>query len=69
MQSLQKNVLLERHTDTCKLEQEDTFVKYPQIYEKKRNDIVELSDWFKVDCDFKFDHLITFDLESMLKKN
>ena len=63
-----KNVLLERHVDTCKLEQEDTFVKYPQIYEKKRNDIVELSDWFKVDCDFKFDHLITFDLESMLTK-
>ena len=27
----QRNEHLERHMDTCKLEQEDTFVKYPQI--------------------------------------
>jgi hypothetical protein len=50
------------------LEQEDIFVEYPQIYEKRRNDIVELSDWFDVKVDFKFDYIITFDLESMLKK-
>ena len=30
----------------------------------KRNDIVELADWF----DYKYDYLITFDLESILKK-
>ena len=62
------NFNLERHIDTCKLEQEDTFVKYPQIYEKKRNVIVELCDWFDVDCDYKYDYLITFDLEAMLQK-
>src|SRR5207248_4582113 len=56
------------HIDTCKLEQEDTFVKYPKIYEKKRNDIVELCDWFDVDCDYKYDYLVTWDLESMLQQ-
>ena len=34
----------------------------------KRNDIVELCDWFDVDCDYKYDYIITFDLESMLQK-
>src|SRR5271166_5741326 len=62
------NYNLERHIDCCKLEQEDKFVKYPQIYEKKKNDIVELCDWFDVDCDFKYDYLVTFDLEAMLQK-
>src|SRR5207248_1697881 len=62
------NFLLDRHIDTCKLEQEDTFVKYPKIYEKKRNDIVELCDWFDVDCDYKYDYLVTWDLESMLQQ-
>ena len=32
------NFLLERHINTCKVEPEDTFVKYSKIYEKKRND-------------------------------
>jgi len=63
-----ENYKLERHIDTCELEQKDTFVKHPEIYEKKRNDIVELCDWFDVDCDYKYDYLITFDLESMLQK-
>ena len=63
------NFNLERHMNTCDLEQKDSFVKYPQIYEKKRNDIVELCDWFEVqDCDYKYDYLITFDLEAMLQK-
>src|SRR6266516_3331374 len=62
------NFILERHVDTCKLEQEDTFVKYSKTYEKKTNDIVELCDWFDVDCDYKYDYLITFDLESMLQR-
>ena len=62
------NYKLERHIETCKLEQEDTFVKYPQIYEMKRNVIVELCDWFDVNCDFKYDYLIAFDLEAMLQK-
>src|SRR5271165_1109225 len=63
------NFNLERHIDTCNLEQKDSFVKYPQIYEKKRNDIVELCDWFDIqDCDYKYDYLITFDLEAMAQK-
>jgi hypothetical protein len=62
------NFNLERHIDTCQLEQNDVFVKYPEIYEKKRNDIVELCDWFDVDCDYKHDYLITFDLEAMVQK-
>src|SRR6266516_45498 len=56
------NFNMERHIKTCKLEQEDTFVNYSKIYEKKRNDIVELCDWFDVDCDYKYDYLVTFDL-------
>jgi hypothetical protein len=63
------NFNLARHIDTCSLEQQDTFVKYPQIYERKRNDIVELCDWFNVeDVDYKYDYLIAFDLEAMLQK-
>ena len=62
------NYNLDRHIDTCRLEQENTFVKYPQIFEKKRNDIVELCDWFEIDCDYKYDYLIIFDLESMQQK-
>lgn len=62
------NYNLVRHIDSCKLEQEDTFVKYPQIYEKKRNLIVELSEWFNVDCDYKHDYLIAFDFESVMQK-
>src|SRR5579863_8535802 len=46
----------------------DAFVKYPEIYEKKRNDNVEISEWFNVDCDYKHNYLITFDLESMMQK-
>ena len=64
----QNNTKLERHIDTCNLEQMDTFVKYPEVYEKKRNDIVELCDWFEVECDYKYDYLITFDFESILEK-
>ena len=63
----ENNFNLERHTDTCKLEQEDTFVKYPQIYEMKRNVVVQLCDWFNVDCDYKYDYLVIFDLEAMLQ--
>ncbi len=59
---------LENHMNICTLEQDDTFVKHPEVYEKKRNDIVELCDWFDIDCDYKYDYLITFDFESILQK-
>src|SRR5271157_145028 len=63
------NFNLTRHIEECKLEQEDKFAKYPQIYERKRNDIVQLCDWFNVeDVDYKYDYLIAFELEAMLKK-
>ena len=62
------NYDLRRHMDTCTLTQKDSFVKYPQIYEKKRNDIVELCDWFDLsDLSFSYDYLITFDFESILQ--
>src|SRR5271157_3093401 len=62
------NYNLRDHLDTCTLEQKDSFVKYPQIYEKKRNDIVELCDWFDLpDVSFSYDYLITFDFESILQ--
>ncbi|HLX52447.1 MAG TPA: hypothetical protein VKR58_00805, partial [Aquella sp.] len=55
--------------NTCNLEQQDAFVKYPEIYERKRNDIIELCDWFNVEnVNYKYDYLITFDLEAMLQK-
>src|SRR4029079_9142510 len=64
----QDNFHLQRHIDICNLEQQDKFVLYPEVYEKKRNEIVELSEWFDVECDYKHDYLITFDFESMMDK-
>ena len=43
---------LQRHIETCTLEQEDTFNKFPKIWQKKRNVIVELADYFEVIQDF-----------------
>jgi hypothetical protein len=63
------NYKLMKHIDSCTLEQHDTFEKYPKVYEKKRNEIVELCDWFDVDDSiFTHDYMITFDEESMLHK-
>src|SRR5271165_4781368 len=59
---------LQRHIETCTLEQIDTFNKFPKIWQKKRNFIVELADYFEVEQDFKYDYLVTFDLESLLIK-
>ena len=64
-----KNYLLQRHINTCKLEQKDKFEKYPTVYEPKRNIIVQLSDWFHVEgLDFKHPYLITYDFEPILEK-
>ena len=54
------NSKLQRHVDTCQLKQADVFVKYPQIYQKKRNDIFKHCEWFELDCDYKHDYLIAF---------
>lgn len=57
------------HFDTCILEQTDVFNKYPELWKKPRNLIVQLADYYDVDVDFKYDYLAIFDLESILKKN
>ena len=59
---------LQRHIDICKLEQQDIFNKYPTLWKKKRNIIVELADFFDVEQDFKYDYMIVFDLEALLHK-
>ena len=65
------NANLQRHVDSCIMKQRDNFVDYPQIYETKRNVIVELCDWYGIPCDelfYRYDYMITFDLESMLEQ-
>ena len=62
------NKHLDRHQKICSKEQKDVFVKYPQIYEPKRNTIIELAEWFGVNIDFKYDYLIVYDLEAELLK-
>lgn len=49
--------------DTCQLEQIDVFPKYPKLWNKKRNFIVELSDYYDVEVDLKYEYLIVFDFE------
>ena len=66
--SFRNNVDLARHQAICLTTQKDVFVKYPQIYEPKRNTIIELAEWFGVDVDFKYDYLIVYDLEADLLK-
>ena len=64
-----KNYLLLRHIATCKLGQKNKFEKYSRVYEPKRNIIVQLSEWFRVEgLDFKHPYLITYDFESILEK-
>jgi hypothetical protein len=60
------NYDIQRHFDTCALEQKDEFNKFPKLWEKARNIIVELTDYYDVDADFKYDYLIAFDLESFI---
>uniref|UniRef100_A0A1I7WI47 C2H2-type domain-containing protein n=1 Tax=Heterorhabditis bacteriophora TaxID=37862 RepID=A0A1I7WI47_HETBA len=43
---------LQRHIDSCQLEQIDVFPKYPKLWNKKRNLIVELSDYYDIVVDF-----------------
>ncbi|CAP29846.1 Protein CBG10425 [Caenorhabditis briggsae] len=62
------NANLDRHYETCALTQEDVFCKYPSLWKKDRNLIVELADTYDVDVDFKYDYMITFDMESRMQK-
>ncbi|UMM32809.1 hypothetical protein L5515_006485 [Caenorhabditis briggsae] len=62
------NFNLDRHHETCTLTQEDVFCKHPTLWKKDRNLIVELADTYGVDVDFKYDYMITFDMESRMQK-
>jgi len=62
------NYRMQEHFDHCKLEQSDAFNKFPKLWEKNRNIIVELSDYYDINIDFKYDYLITFDIESIIQK-
>ena len=62
------NYDMQRHFDSCTLEQKDVFNKFPKLWEKARNLIVDLTDLHDINMDFKYDYLITFDLESINHK-
>ena len=62
------NTDLDRHSETCKIEHTDSFNAKSDIWQCKRNIIVELSEYFNVEVDFKYEYLMAFDLESILLK-
>ena len=62
------NWCLDRHLNTCKIEHTDSFNAKSDIWQCRRNIIVELSEYFEVQVDFKYDYLMIFDLESILLK-
>jgi hypothetical protein len=52
------NTDLMKHLESCTLKQRDTFEKYPKVYERKRNEIVELCDYFdEEDSIFTHDYI------------
>ena len=53
----------DQHSVTCNIEQNDSFDRTSSIWQCKRNIIVELADYFEIEQDFKYDYLITYDLE------
>jgi hypothetical protein len=58
---------LKRHN--CKdFVKQDKFVKFPQVYEPKRNLIIDYNEIFGTECDFKYEPVIVFDFESKLVK-
>jgi hypothetical protein len=59
---------LDKHSATCKIEHTDSFNSKSDIWQCKRNTIVELTEYFDVVVDFKYDYLVAFDLESILLK-
>ena len=60
---------LKTHIPTCQdFVKADKFPTYPQIYEPKRNTIIELNEIFNTNCDFKYKYVIVFDFESICLK-
>ncbi len=62
------NANLDRHSKICQTVTIDKFSSKSDIWNCKRNIIVELSEYFEVSVDFKYDYLITYDLESIQLK-
>ena len=56
------NAHLDRHSKTCKIEHTDSFNAKSDIWQCRRNIIVELSEYFDVEVDFKYEYLMAFDL-------
>jgi len=54
----------------CIKETVDYFEKYNILWEKSKNTVVELNDYYEFDVDFKYDYIATYDLEAIwLKTN
>jgi len=63
------NKTLAQHNNICKAGTINTFNYDDDIWIKPRNIINEIYDYYNItDIDFKYDYLVTFDLESILLK-
>jgi len=50
---------------TCIKKTVDYFEKYSTLWEKSRNTVVELNDYYEFDLDFKYDYIVTYDLKAI----
>ena len=50
---------MQRHINTCTLDQVDVFSGFPKLWKKDRNIIVEFADYYGVNVDFKYDYMIS----------
>jgi len=63
------NNKLIKHNNLCKAGTINTFEYEDKIRTKPRNIIIEICDYYNIiNTDFKYDYLVTFDLESILLK-
>lgn len=63
--------LLKRHTKFCQDNVKcDEFPSFPEVYEPKRNLIIELNEKYGTSCNFRSEYFIVYDFESLcLKEN
>jgi len=63
------NFNLTKHNESCKLGTKNTFESKDTIWSKPCNIMIDLCDYYNItNLDFKYDYLVTFDLESILLK-
>jgi len=63
------NDKLAQHSNICKAATINTFEYEDKIWTKSRNIIIEICAYYNIpNTDFKYDYLVTFDLESILLK-